>query len=403
MSGNFFQIFLGHALKAIQPQPQPQPQEQPQAQAAQAPSSEAVQNPTPDIQQNSFIQQAIDTTQNIFESLNANKDGEYNTYSTIYDNLSSTNQQDNDKLSKKEFNKVMSGELETDDKLALSLISLAQEDGKAKTISEEDINKQFEEFNSYEYLEAYDQLVSQGFSDGDIIEMFSGKTLDDIKNQIQSSLGFGSENISDQDEGNELYNEQNQTLADNYLDKPLEECDSEELNKAYAISLIDSGEAMQAMFDNQNKNDGVVSGLYDDFKILTGLGISSEDAQKAIDDQKQMMSELKDSLTGKSDVSFEETYKKWTGVDFDINKIIDYQEKSTMVQFAATMKAPAQELQNSLTSSTTTEELFNAYTKYYGNEDEARNEIANIIYKKVTIPDEKKIEKNRKKNNDTRF
>ena len=35
--------------------------------------------------------------------------------------------------------------------------------------------------------------------------------------------------------------------------------------------------------------------------------------------------------------------------------------------------------------------------------DNNDNEIANNIYRKVTIPDEKKIEKNRKKNNDTRF
>lgn len=35
--------------------------------------------------------------------------------------------------------------------------------------------------------------------------------------------------------------------------------------------------------------------------------------------------------------------------------------------------------------------------------DDNDNEIANNIYRRVTIPDENKNEKNRKKNNDTRF
>ena len=35
--------------------------------------------------------------------------------------------------------------------------------------------------------------------------------------------------------------------------------------------------------------------------------------------------------------------------------------------------------------------------------DSNDNEIANNIYRKVTIPENYKIEKNRKKNNDTRF
>lgn len=35
--------------------------------------------------------------------------------------------------------------------------------------------------------------------------------------------------------------------------------------------------------------------------------------------------------------------------------------------------------------------------------DDNDNEIANNIYKKVTIPDENKQNKNKKKNNDTRF
>ena len=35
--------------------------------------------------------------------------------------------------------------------------------------------------------------------------------------------------------------------------------------------------------------------------------------------------------------------------------------------------------------------------------DDNDNEIANNIYRKITIPDEKQIENNRKKNNDTRF
>ena len=35
--------------------------------------------------------------------------------------------------------------------------------------------------------------------------------------------------------------------------------------------------------------------------------------------------------------------------------------------------------------------------------DDNDNEIANNIYKKVTIPDENKTNKNKKRNNDTRF
>ena len=35
--------------------------------------------------------------------------------------------------------------------------------------------------------------------------------------------------------------------------------------------------------------------------------------------------------------------------------------------------------------------------------DDNDNEIANNIYRKVTIPDENKEKKNKKKNNDTRF
>ena len=42
-------------------------------------------------------------------------------------------------------------------------------------------------------------------------------------------------------------------------------------------------------------------------------------------------------------------------------------------------------------------------TKNYEKFDENDNEIANNIYRKVTIPDKNKIEKNKKKNNDIRL
>ena len=44
--------------------------------------------------------------------------------------------------------------------------------------------------------------------------------------------------------------------------------------------------------------------------------------------------------------------------------------------------------------------VLKCYSYFYDDND---NEIANNILRKVTIPNENKAEKNRKKNNDTRF
>ncbi len=92
--------------------------------------------------------------------------------------------------------------------------------------------------------------------------------------------------------------------------------------QAYAIDSLKANlDAMEELFLSQEDNDGIVADGYNFLKELTGMGISDEDIRDILQKQEKIINELEAAANGESDMSFEEAYKYYMGVEFSTEKI----------------------------------------------------------------------------------
>ena len=122
-------------------------------------------------------------------------------------------------------------------------------------------------------------------------------------------------------------------------------------------------EQMEEQFKNRNDEDGIVSNGYNMVKVLLDAGVSNQEIEKAIAEQKQMVKELKNALNGKGDLTFEEVYKKWTGVDYNPEKIIEHINVKSQYEFAASNIASAQKMSNDIKNAKNLKEVFNIFVE----------------------------------------
>lgn len=167
----------------------------------------------------------------------------------------------------------------------------------------------------------------------------------------------------------------------------LDHYDLEDKNKAYSINLLIQGlNNSLSDFKNQNNQDGAISGNFNLMKSLTGLGISSEDIAATLSEQENIIRELTNALNGKSDKysTFEEAYRKLTGVEYNEENIIKFKENSNNYGIAYNALQSAQTFENSIQKAKSMEDLIDLYTNYYGDEKSginALNEYLSETYK----------------------
>lgn len=147
-------------------------------------------------------------------------------------------------------------------------------------------------------------------------------------------------------------------------------------NKAWTINLLIQGlNSSLVDFQNQNDEDGSITANYNLIKALTGLGLSSQDLVSAFEEQETLIYELTKALNGESELSFEETFKKLTGVDYDEEKIIKYQELSNQYSIAYSSIQSAQMFQESVSNADNLQDVLNLFISYFGDETRGKEEF----------------------------
>lgn len=147
-------------------------------------------------------------------------------------------------------------------------------------------------------------------------------------------------------------------------------------NKAWTINLLIQGlNSSLVDFQNQNNEDGSITANYNLIKALTGLGLSSQDLVSAFEEQETLIYELTKALNGESELSFEETFKKLTGVDYDEEKIIKYQELSNQYSIAYSSIQSAQMFQESVSNADNLQDVLNLFISYFGDETRGKEEF----------------------------
>lgn len=195
-----------------------------------------------------------------------------------------------------EFNKIISGELETSDALALSIIEAAKQDNYTRELSEEELSS------------FYDKLINEK------IEGVNIDVLSDDDARLEN-----------------LYEAQMNELTMKYLDKSADDCTPEELNQIYALSLVDDILASsQENLKKQDDSDGAISEIFDWLKETVGYSTCQKDVEDALELQKGIVSKLKTAI---KNGNFEEVWQEVTGVEYDAEKIALYQEKTSQLEF----------------------------------------------------------------------
>ncbi len=147
-------------------------------------------------------------------------------------------------------------------------------------------------------------------------------------------------------------------------------------NKAWTINLLIQGlNSSLVDFQNQNDEDGSITDNYNLIKALTGLGLSSQDLVSAFKEQEELINELTKALNGESELSFEETFKKLTGVDYDEEKIIKYQELSNQYSIAYSSIQSAQIFQESVSNADNLQDVLNLFITHFGDETRGKEEF----------------------------
>ncbi|MBQ7286587.1 MAG: hypothetical protein IJW73_02375, partial [Candidatus Gastranaerophilales bacterium] len=156
----------------------------------------------------------------------------------------------------------------------------------------------------------------------------------------------------------------------------------EDQNKAWVINLLAqnlNGSLLD--FQNQNNEDGIVSGGFNLIKSLTGIGVSSGDITSCLTQQRELIKELTLALNGKSEkyLSFEEAYKDLTGVEYNEDKIIEYKENENNYIIACEAMQRAQTFQNSIAEAETLQNAYDLFVEYFGDEQIGKEEFLSYI------------------------
>ncbi len=186
----------------------------------------------------------------------------------------------------------------------------------------------------------------------------------------------------------DIYSEDTAAIAEEITDKQscslqnsdlsnAEELDANEQMEVITLKFLqEQYDNMYSQFNAQENKDGAIRDGYNFIKELMNIGVSKEDIKKAIDEQKQMIDELTAAINGESKESFEDCFKRWTGKDFNIDNICEYNKYSTLYQYAMNSCTRIQMLENNAVNCDNLNEVFDIYKTFYGNEETGSEEKA---------------------------
>ncbi len=219
-----------------------------------------------------------------------------------------------------------------------------------------------------------------------------GKDIDSIilENSTANIINYKEDNVKnvkkeEQVSPYELYSEDTVTESQNITNSKIASYSSKELTaeeqiQALTIDLfITNLENMNTQFLEQENEDGVISDAYNFVKQLLDLGISKEDIKVAIEEQEQMIREMKNSLNGIGDETFEEVFKRWTGMDYNQDNITEYYETAQLYSLAMTGLSKTETFKENISSADSLGQVFNYYVVYYGSEDLAREKLNEFL------------------------
>ncbi len=159
-----------------------------------------------------------------------------------------------------------------------------------------------------------------------------------VKNNSYQSLNINVDDISEvKSDALISIDENGNTIAvDEYFKQILSQdvCfeTKEEYQQYVLTTLTKNLQSMKEMFEQQENNNGIISDGYDALKELTGLGISSKDAEEILLKQTEIVEGLTKALNNESDMSFEEAYQYYFNCEFSTEKIDSYIKLSNIYQ-----------------------------------------------------------------------
>ncbi len=185
---------------------------------------------------------------------------------------------------------------------------------------------------------------------------------------------------------NNIEKEDNSSAFENYFtpsDTSVLQSDFEntdEYSQAWGLSLLlANSQNAHALFENQNQNDGVISQSYNAAKEFLNLGISDKDIKKALDKEDKNLKRLQAAYNDDDGKNFEKVYKEITGVDFNSEKIFEYQQKSTELNFVQLGIDKANNFTKAVQNSKSTQELYDNYLNYYKDDKKAKQQLSDLI------------------------
>ncbi len=164
----------------------------------------------------------------------------------------------------------------------------------------------------------------------------------------------------------------------------------EQLQITILDSLTNNFENIKDQYEKALKKEGCVSDCYNFIKELLDMGVSRQDIEAAIKEQEQMLNELKSTFNPGSEKTFNEVYKKWTGVDFNEENITKYLESEQIYNVATTGIYKTQMFQNSVENADNIQEVFDYYTNYFGDKEKAREELNKVFATQYALDDKLK-------------
>lgn len=209
----------------------------------------------------------------------------------------------------------------------------------------------------------------------------SGSTINSNSNNknIKKVSSISSTNTSK--EVKELSGDFLDDIVSKYINNPSKATEKQKMQALALNEFAEQLEQMEEQFKNRNDEDGLVSTGYNMIKVLLKAGVSKKEIETAIAEQKQMVKELKNALNGKGDLSFEEVYKKWTGVDYNAKNIQEHIQVQAQYDFALSSLSSAQKMSNDIKDAKNLKEVFNIFVEKYGDKETARKEMNKLLAK----------------------
>lgn len=151
-------------------------------------------------------------------------------------------------------------------------------------------------------------------------------------------------------------------------------------NQAFALDiLVNNLDSIKNQYKNQQDEDGIVSQGFNLLKELTNIGVDSKEVEEAIELQSSFIAELQQALNKESDLSFEQVWKNYTGQEFSIDKIIDYQQCANEYSILYSGLQKANQFEHDISKAASLKEVLTLYTEFYGDEELGREKLVEYL------------------------